>query len=123
MSIERISSNTPTTFKTELKMDPAKMDSAIVLDSNLSKTADIELKVKEQEPSKEKLEKVIKGMNEFLPSNTSLKFEMHEELKEYYVKIVDSRTNEIVREIPSKKLLDMYAEMTKFVGLLVDKKI
>jgi flagellar protein FlaG len=76
------------------------------------------------EISKEKLERVVKGMNEFLqPTKTSLKFEMHEELKEFYVKIVDSVTQEVVKEIPSKKILDMYAEMTRFLGLVVDKKI
>jgi flagellar protein FlaG len=29
----------------------------------------------------------------------------------------------VVKEIPSKKVLDMYAAMTEFVGLMVDKKI
>ncbi|MFC0272202.1 flagellar protein FlaG [Metabacillus herbersteinensis] len=74
--------------------------------------------------SKEKLEKVVNSMNEFLePSNTHLKFELHEKLNEYYVTIVDNHTNEIVREIPSKKWLDMYATMTEFLGFIVDKKI
>jgi flagellar protein FlaG len=74
--------------------------------------------------SKEKLDDIIEGINEFLqPSNTSLKFELHEKLNEYYVTIVDNDTHEIVKEIPSKKMLDMYAAMTEFVGLMVDKKI
>jgi flagellar protein FlaG len=73
---------------------------------------------------KEKLEKVIEGMNKFVSaSNTHLKFELHEKLKEYYVKIVDDKTNEVVKEIPSKKMLDMYAAMTDFLGLIMDKKI
>ncbi|MCA1040469.1 flagellar protein FlaG [Bacillus infantis] len=76
------------------------------------------------EKSKEKLDDIIDGMNEFLqPSNTSLKFELHEKLNEYYVTIVDNDTHEVVKEIPSKKMLDMYAAMTDFVGLMVDKKI
>ncbi|PLR73720.1 flagellar protein FlaG [Bacillus sp. UMB0728] len=76
------------------------------------------------EVKKEKLDDIIDGMNEFLqPSNTSLKFELHEKLNEYYVTIVDDITHEVVKEIPSKKMLDMYAAMTEFVGLMVDKKI
>jgi flagellar protein FlaG len=76
------------------------------------------------ENNREKLDDIIEGMNEFLhPSNTSLKFELHEKLNEYYVTIVDDTTHEIVKEIPSKKMLDMYAAMTEFVGLMVDKKI
>lgn len=76
------------------------------------------------EVKKERLDGIIEGMNEFLqPSNTSLKFELHEKLNEYYVTIVDDITHEVVKEIPSKKMLDMYAAMTEFVGLMVDKKI
>jgi flagellar protein FlaG len=78
-----------------------------------------------QEPvTKEKVEEVVKGMNEFLEaSNTSIQFEFHEKLKEYYVTIVDNKTSEVVREIPAKKMLDMYAAMTEYIGLMVDKKI
>lgn len=74
--------------------------------------------------SKEEVETVIKSMNEFLqPTHTSLKFELHDKLNEYYVTIVDDQTKEVVKEIPSKKLLDMHAAMAEYLGLLVDKKI
>ncbi|WP_042350833.1 flagellar protein FlaG [Bacillus massiliigorillae] len=73
---------------------------------------------------KENLSKVVDSMNQFLqPSNTHLKFEFHDELQEYYVAIVDNKTDEVIKEIPPKKLLDMYAAMTEFLGVLVDKKI
>ncbi|MCM3391450.1 MULTISPECIES: flagellar protein FlaG [Cytobacillus] len=72
----------------------------------------------------EKVSEVVESMNEFLQaSHTSLKFVLHEELNEYYVTLVDDLTQEVVKEIPSKKMLDMYAAMTDFVGLMVDKKI
>ena len=65
----------------------------------------------------------VKGMNDFLvPMNTSLKFTMHDELQEYFVQIVDEATNEVIREIPPKKFLDMYAAMAEFMGLFVDEK-
>ncbi len=74
--------------------------------------------------TQEKLQNVVQGMNEFLSaSNTHLKFEFHDRLKEYYVTIVDDVTKEVVREIPAKKMLDMYAAMTEFVGLMVDQKV
>lgn len=73
--------------------------------------------------SKEQVMRAIDGMNEGLqPANTHIKFELHEKLNEYYVTIVDNITKEVVREIPSKKWLDLYADMTEFVGLFVDKK-
>lgn len=80
---------------------------------------------KQIEPLKEEqLTEVVESMNEFLQaSHTSLKFVLHDELNEYYVTLVDDVTQEVVKEIPSKKMLDMYAAMTDFVGLMVDKKI
>jgi flagellar protein FlaG len=74
--------------------------------------------------SKKELEEVVQGLNKFLqPSHTQLKFELHEDLEEYYVQIINEKTKEVVREIPPKKLLDMYAKMMELVGLVVDKKI
>lgn len=73
---------------------------------------------------KEKLKDVVESMNTFLePTHTSVRFEFHEKLNEYFVKVVDDVTEETIREIPPKKLLDFYAAMTEFVGLMVDKKI
>ncbi|MGG0644211.1 flagellar protein FlaG [Sporosarcina gallistercoris] len=71
-----------------------------------------------------KAKEVTAGLNQFLESvDTQLRFKMHDELHEYYVTIVDSKTDEVIREIPSKKLMDMHAEMKKFLGLLIDRKI
>lgn len=73
---------------------------------------------------KEKVEEMVKNLNLFIKdSPTSLKFEYHEKLNEYYVTIVDDVTHEVVREIPPKKMLDFYAAMTEFLGILMDKKV
>jgi flagellar protein FlaG len=73
---------------------------------------------------KEKVKEIVDGMNKFMEASpTALKFEFHEKLNEYYVKIIDEKTKETVREIPPKKMLDFYAAMTEFLGLMVDKKI
>lgn len=73
---------------------------------------------------KDKAKRMTDSMNKFLASTTSqLKFQFHEELSEYYVTIIDTDTDEVIREIPSKKLMDIHAAMREFVGLLVDRKI
>ena len=70
------------------------------------------------------LKKAIDKLNEFMEvHNNDLKFVYHEGLKEYYAEVVDSQTNEVVREIPSKELLDAYYEMQKIIGNIVDEKI
>ncbi|KON67248.1 hypothetical protein AKG34_23535 [Peribacillus butanolivorans] len=76
------------------------------------------------EPSKERVQDVVDSLNTFLnPTHTAVRFEYHEKLNEYYVKVVDDVTNETIREIPPKKLLDFYAAMTEFVGIMVDEKV
>ena len=78
----------------------------------------------DQAGAKDIVELVVQSLNEFIsPINTHLKFEFHEELKEYYVTIIDTLSNEVIKEIPPKKVLDMYAAMAEYLGLLVDRKI
>ena len=78
----------------------------------------------QQELPKDKIEEVVKGINDFIqPVNTSIRFVLHDRLNDYYVTVIDDKTAEVIKEIPSKKLMDTYADMLEFVGLLVDKKI
>ncbi|AUI37200.1 MULTISPECIES: flagellar protein FlaG [Geobacillus] len=120
MTIERLSSSFPSyepmrseQAKGDVELSAARLQEAEASASSLS-----------QPLSEEKLEKVVNGLNELVqPSHTSVRFELHKELNEYYVQVIDEKTHEVIREIPPKKLLDMYAAMMEFVGLLVDKKI
>ncbi|MFD1862050.1 flagellar protein FlaG [Planococcus chinensis] len=73
---------------------------------------------------KEKLIEKVREMNEFLEhKSTSLKFQLHEKLDIYYVQIIDTVTDEVLKEIPNKKFLDMYASIAEIAGLLVDEKM
>ena len=91
------------------------------IEQNEQRTGEIK---ENQENMKEKVKDAIEGINKFLePSYTSVHFQYHEDLNEYYVTLVDQATNETVREIPPKKMLDIYAAMTEFVGIMVDQKI
>ncbi|MBM7704478.1 flagellar protein FlaG [Metabacillus iocasae] len=74
--------------------------------------------------SKEYLEKAVEELNAFLePTFTAVHFELHEEANRYYAKVIDVKTQEVIREIPPKKLIDMYVEMNRFIGLLFDHKV
>ena len=68
--------------------------------------------------TKEQAKQMADSMN-----HTQLRFKYHDKLNEYYVTIVDSKTDKVVREIPSKKLMDIHAAMREYIGLLVDQKI
>lgn len=77
-----------------------------------------------QELSKEKLQQAVNTVNEFFEINhTASKFVLHEELNRYFVQLVNTETEEVVKEIPPKKLLDAFYEMQKLVGMIVDEKV
>src|SRR5690625_2548059 len=74
--------------------------------------------------NKDEVKLAVEKINDFVdPIATNLKFVYHEDLNEYYVTVVNPLTDEVIREIPPKKLLDMYAAMTEYIGLVVDQKI
>ncbi|WP_036834631.1 flagellar protein FlaG [Pontibacillus litoralis] len=74
--------------------------------------------------NKEEARSIVDSLNNFLkPSLSEIRFEFHDKLEEYYVTIIDSNTEEIIKEIPPKKMLDLYASMAELMGFLVDKKI
>ena len=76
------------------------------------------------EETKAKVQEAVNKMNEMLEVNNSAsRFMYHEGLERYYVTVVDSETEEVVKEIPPKKLLDAFYEMQKMLGMIVDEKI
>lgn len=69
------------------------------------------------------LERAIdKANTTFEIQNRSLRFKIHEKTHEVIVKVVDAETEEVIREIPPEKLLDMFANMLELAGLIVDER-
>jgi len=69
------------------------------------------------------LKKVVEKANQTMAiQNRYLEFRIHEKTNEIIVKVVDRETNEVIREIPSEKILDMFASMLEIAGLLVDER-
>jgi len=80
--------------------------------------------VKRDELSKEELAKELGHLNKFLEArNTHLKFVLHDELNKYYVQVIDDESKEVLKEIPSKKMMDIVANFYEKLGLIVDTKI
>jgi len=74
--------------------------------------------------SKEQVETMVHKLNDFIePLRTNLRFQLHDKLNEYYVEVVNPMTDEVIKEIPPKKMLDMYAYMAELMGLIIDQKI
>lgn len=82
------------------------------------------IKLKNLDETKTKVQEAVNKMNEMLEVNNSTsKFMFHEGLERYYVTVVNRDTEEVVKEIPPKKLLDAFYEMQKMLGMVVDEKI
>jgi flagellar protein FlaG len=69
---------------------------------------------------KQELDKIIKALE---GAKTNLKFSVHEDADQIIVKVINSETEEVIREIPPEKIVDMIAKMMKQVGLLIDQKM
>lgn len=82
------------------------------------------MQLKNLDETKTKIQEAVNKMNEMLEVNNSTsKFMFHEGLERYYVTVVNRDTEEVVKEIPPKKLLDAFYEMQKMLGMVVDEKI
>ncbi len=55
-------------------------------------------------------------------SGRKLEFSVHKDLHVVMVKVRNSETGELIREIPPEKILDLVANMCKMSGILVDEK-
>ncbi|WP_078392224.1 flagellar protein FlaG [Shouchella patagoniensis] len=53
----------------------------------------------------------------------ALAFNIHKDLDRVYVQVIDQETQEVLREVPPEKILDLIASMMKSVGLIVDHHV
>jgi flagellar protein FlaG len=69
------------------------------------------------------VEEVTEGVNSFLQSSGShIRFAVHDKAKELMVQVIDDRTEEVIRTIPPKELLDLAAKIGELVGALLDRR-
>jgi flagellar protein FlaG len=78
-----------------------------------------------KQPSDEEVKSAINQANKRAKSvfgHANAEFSYHEATKRISVKIVDKDTNEVIREIPPEKTLDMISKMWELAGIVVDEK-
>ena len=64
----------------------------------------------------------MKNINKVINNNTIAEFGYNEPTKRITIKIKDKDTDEVIKEIPSDKALEMLAKAWELAGLLVDEK-
>ena len=76
-----------------------------------------------QELDEKKIKAALDEANNRLKqTRTRCEFAYHDETNRISIKVIDKNTNELVREIPPEKTLEMLEKIWEIAGLLVDEK-
>jgi len=76
-----------------------------------------------KEELKKKLQQIVEDLNKSLnPLNDSLKFKFDDKVDILTVKVVDTKSDKVIREFPPKEALRLMEKMREVVGMLFDKK-
>ena len=81
----------------------------------------------DKEIAPEKIKAAVEDLNKKVkqPSvikHTQLSFKYHDDTNRISITVTDSDTDEVIREIPPEKALDMLAKAWEMAGLLVDER-
>ncbi|MBU5293019.1 flagellar protein FlaG [Anaerosalibacter bizertensis] len=72
-------------------------------------------------------DEIIKGIEEanekFIIYDRRFEFSIHDNTKQIMVKVIDVNTDEVIREIPPEKILDLVAAIWEITGIMVDERI
>lgn len=67
--------------------------------------------------------KMIERANKAIVGTTCrFEYSIHEGTKEIMVKVINQETDEVIREIPPEKILNMVAKMWEIAGIIVDER-
>lgn len=76
----------------------------------------------EKQPSDNTLKQALKDMNRKIGNNTIAEFGIHEGTNRITIKLKDKETNEVIKEVPAEKTLDLIQKAWELAGILVDEK-
>ncbi|MBM4764124.1 flagellar protein FlaG [Bacillus sp. B15-48] len=120
MQIHPMSANVPPNQQQTVKSRSGnviqeKVDKGIL--EEVRQTNQIRLEVNVEE-----IHKAIDQFNKvFRP--TYLNFQLHDDSGKYFVRIIDDKTQEVIRQIPSDDFLHMAAEARGQQGLIIDERV
>lgn len=68
------------------------------------------------------IKETSKDINKLINNNTVAEFGIYEDTNRVIIKIKDKYTNEIIKEIPSEKAMELLQKAWELAGILVDEK-
>ena len=76
-----------------------------------------------KEPSKEELTKAVEKIQKFVSNTASdIQFSLDEDSGMTVVKVIDRSTKDVIRQIPSKEMLELAQALERLQGLLIRQK-
>lgn len=76
-----------------------------------------------KESSREQIDRLVKQLNSSLdPFNTSLRFGFDNSSNDFYVSVIETKTNHMLRRFPVEQAEQLLPKMQEVNGLLFDKK-
>ena len=76
-----------------------------------------------QNVSTDDIKKAVSEINQKIrQTRTSCQYSYHEDTNRISITVVNEDTNEVIREIPPEKTLNMIAKVLELEGILVDEK-
>ncbi len=77
----------------------------------------------DEEKLREELEESLEKLNEEAERDfLNLRFKLHEDSERWMVQVVDVLEDEVIREIPPEKILDVSARITEMIGVMLDQR-
>ena len=74
--------------------------------------------------TKERIELYLKKLfKNHTPLNKKLKFYVNKELNQVVVKVIDSTTDKVIKEIPPEEIQKLHIRIREAIGLLIDEEI
>lgn len=87
------------------------------------KTEGTQMERMQSEVQKGQLKDLVDNLNKSLdPFNTSLKFGFNDKAETYFVSVIDTNTNDVIRKFPTEEAMQLSQKMKELVGMIFDKK-
>ena len=84
-------------------------------------TADLPDMVEEITP--EEVEEAVEEFNEVIQGfQKDLEFRLHEDSERWMVEVWDLEEDEIIKELPPERILDVVAQIQEMIGIMIDEK-
>ncbi|WP_061320799.1 flagellar protein FlaG [Clostridium botulinum] len=71
---------------------------------------------REVKASVDKLNKLLEGQD------IRLEYEIYGKFRDLTIRLIDTKTKEVIKEIPPRKIIDMVAKLCEMAGVLIDEK-